>query len=81
MRPVVSPFLGDLARVRVTGRTRAGTREWYVPMGFRAAGDVHATIDGRDPGPLDPRPAPSGFGFSEFPPRAGVVRVVSLFDA
>jgi hypothetical protein len=78
LRPVAGPLFGPNAgSVHTRGVTRDGSREWYAIHDFREAGATGG-IDGRDLGPVTPCP-PAGFGFSEFPGGAAVVRVTSIF--
>lgn len=77
LRPLVRPLFAA-ADVRTTGRTTAGTREWYAIHDFRDA-TATATIGGVDLGPPSPCP-PARFGFSEFPVGPALVRVTSMFD-
>lgn len=78
LRPVAGRLFGPNARsIHTRGVTRDGSREWYAIHDFLEA-DATATIDGRDLGPVAPCP-PAGFGFSEFPGGAAVVRVTSIF--
>jgi hypothetical protein len=76
LRPLVQPLF-VAARVRTTGVTFAGAREWYAIHDLREA-DAEASVDGVDLG----APAacePAGFGFSEFPSQPAIVRVTSMF--
>lgn len=66
LRPAVGPLLAGGAGIRAQGRTRAGSREWYVVHAFRTARAV-TRLDDVDLGAVVAAPA-SGFGFSEFPP-------------
>ena len=59
--------------------TRDGSRERYAIHDYLEA-DAAASVDGRDLGPVAPCP-PAGFGFSEFPDGAAIVRVTSIFEA
>ncbi|CAN5684408.1 hypothetical protein BH18ACT17_BH18ACT17_02180 [soil metagenome] len=76
-RPILRPLFAA-AGVRTTGRTLAGTREWYAIHDFRTAAAT-ATIDGVTLGPPAPG-APAGFGFSEFPAEPALVRVTSFVE-
>jgi hypothetical protein len=79
LRPVVGPLFGpNAAAIRTRGVTRDGSREWYAIHDFVEA-DGAASIDGRDLGPVASCP-PAGFGFSEFPDGAAIVRVTSIFE-
>jgi hypothetical protein len=79
LRPVVGPLFGPNARsIRTRGVTRDGSREWYAIHDFLEA-DASASVAGRDLGPVTPGP-PAGFGFSEFPDGAAIVRVTSIFQ-
>ncbi|MEO8477465.1 MAG: hypothetical protein ABI572_10510 [Actinomycetota bacterium] len=78
LRPVVGPLFGpNSGALRTRGVTRDGSTEWYAIHDFRDA-DATASVDGRDLGPVTPGP-PAGFGFSEFPGGAAIVRVTSIF--
>jgi hypothetical protein len=76
-RPVVGPALFGTSGVRTRGITLGGARERYVIHDFREA-EAAATVDGQDLGEVAPCP-PAGFGFSEFPSKAALVRVTSIF--
>lgn len=78
-RPLLGPLLFGGGRTRVTGRTRAGVREWYAIHSYREA-RAAGMADGVDLGPVGAS-SPAGFGFSEFPEGASMVRVTSLFEA
>ena len=76
-RPVLGPLLFGGGRTRLTGTTRAGVREWYAIHDFRRA-SASADAGARDLGPVGAC-SPAGFGFSEFPDGAAMVRVTSMF--
>lgn len=79
LRPAAGPLFGPNARaIRTRGVTRDGSRERYAIHDFLEA-DASASIGGRDLGPVAPCP-PAGFGFSEFPDGAAIVRVTSIFE-
>jgi len=78
VRPIAGPLFGPNARsIRTRGVTRDGSREWYAIHDFLEA-DASASVGGRNLGPVAPGP-PAGFGFSEFPGGAAIVRVTSIF--
>ena len=78
LRPAAGPLFGPNARsIRTRGVTRDGSREWYAIHDFVEA-DASASVEGRDLGQVAPGP-PAGFGFSEFPGGAAIVRVTSMF--
>lgn len=79
VRPLARPLIGDPRSIRVTGRTRAGAREWYAIHDVWAA-DASLRIRGTPAGDAARRLAPSGFGFSEFPSAPTIVRVTSIFE-
>ena len=73
-----APLIASNApQVRTRGTTRDGSREWYAIHDVVEA-DAAASVDGSDLGPVAPCP-PAGFGFSEFPDGAAIVRVTSIF--
>jgi hypothetical protein len=79
LRPVVGPLFGTNAgAIRTRGVTRDGSHEWYAIHDFLDA-DATASIDSEDLGAVAPGP-PAGFGFSEFPDGAAIVRVTSIFE-
>ncbi|MGZ5326974.1 MAG: hypothetical protein ACXWFU_01310 [Actinomycetota bacterium] len=79
LRPAAGPIFGPNARViRTRGVTGDGSHERYAIHDFLEA-DAAASIDGRDLGAIAPCP-PAGFGFSEFPDGAAIVRVTSIFE-
>jgi hypothetical protein len=79
LRPAAGPLFGPNARaIRTRGVTADGSRERYAIHDFLEA-DATASVDGRDLGPVAPCP-PAGFGFSEFPDGAAIVRVTSIFE-
>jgi hypothetical protein len=79
LRPAAGPLFGPNVRaIRTRGVTRDGSRERYAIHDFLEA-DASASIGGRDLGPVAPCP-PAGFGFSEFPDGAAIVRVTSIFE-
>lgn len=80
LRPLVGPLLGGSGEIRTRGVTPGGSAERYAIHDVRTAGSVRASIDGVDLGPPAAPRSPAGFGFSEFPPRPGFVRVTSLFE-
>jgi len=78
LRPVAGSLFGPNAgSVHTRGVTRDGSKEWYAIHDFREA-RATGSIDGLDLGPVTSCP-PAGFGFSEFPGGAAVVRVTSIF--
>ncbi len=77
LRPLVRPLFAA-ADVRTSGETLAGARERYAIHDFRHA-EATASVDGVDLGPTA-LCAPAGFGFSEFPSTAALVRVTSIFE-
>jgi hypothetical protein len=70
-------FGPNAGSVHTRGVTRDGSSEWYAIHDFRE-GDATGSIDGLALGPVTPCP-PAGFGFSEFPGGAAIVRVTSIF--
>ena len=78
LRPLLAPRLVRGASTRLSGETRTGAREWYAIQDYRTA-DASARLADRDLGPIGSCP-PAGFGFSEFPDGAALVRVTALFD-
>jgi hypothetical protein len=79
LRPALGSLFGPNARaIRTRGVTREGARERYAIHDFLEA-DATASVDGADLGPVAPCP-PAGFGFSEFPDGAAIVRVTSIFE-
>ena len=79
VRPIAGPLFGPNAcSIRTRGVTRDGSREWYAIHDFLEA-DASASVGGRNLGPVAPGP-PAGFGFSEFPGGAAIVRVTSIFQ-
>jgi hypothetical protein len=81
LRPLVGPLLGGAAGIRTRGVTPGGVAERYAIHDLRMARRVRASVDGVDLGTVIAPREPARFGFSEFPARAGAVRVTSLFDA
>jgi hypothetical protein len=79
LRPLIAPWIGARG-VRTRGVTSAGTREWYAIHDLRPVVRGRATVDGHDLGPVT-RAREAGFGFSEFPGRAALVRVTALFES
>ena len=79
LRPLVAPWIGAPG-VRTRGVTAAGVREWYAIHDLRPIAVSRAWVDGEDLG-TTVRARPAGFGFSEFPDRAALVRVTALFEA
>ena len=79
LRPLIAPWIGGRG-VRTRGVTAAGTREWYAIHDLRPLVRGRATVDGEDLGHMMSAHA-AGFGFSEFPGRAALVRVTALFEA
>ena len=77
--PLVAPLL-DAPGVHTRGVTAAGVREWYAIHDLRPIAVSRAWVDGEDLGPTV-RARPAGFGFSEFPDHASLVRVTALFEA
>ncbi len=79
LRPVAGPLFGPNARaLRTHGVTRDGSREWYAIHDFLEA-DANGSVAGEDLGRVALCP-PAGFGFSEFPGGAAIVRVTSIFE-
>ena len=78
VRPLLAPRLVRGAGTRLSGTTRTGAREWYAIQDYRTA-DASARLADRDLDPVGACPS-AGFGFSEFPDGAALVRVTALFD-
>ena len=80
-RPLAGRFLiGGGSGVRLYGRSPSGVREWYCIDSYRPLISGHATLDGRDLGPLAPLDPPAHFGFSEFPARPAIVDCAPLLE-
>ena len=79
LRPLIAPWIGARG-VRTRGVTAAGTREWYAIHDLRPLVRGRATVDDDDLGHVT-RARAAGFGFSEFPDRAALVRVTALFES
>jgi len=78
-RPALAPVLGSGIRMR--GLTRSGAFERYAIHDVRVALTVRASVEGVDLGPVSRPASPAGFGFSEFPRRAGAVRVTTSIES
>jgi len=78
LRPLLAPRLVRGANTHLSGTTRIGAREWYGIGDYRKA-DATAAVSQGDLGPVGACPS-AGFGFSEFPDGAALVRVTALFD-
>lgn len=79
LRPAAGSLFGpNASAIRTRGVTRDGSREWYAIHDFLEA-DAIASVGAEDLGTIAPGP-PAGFGFSEFPDGAAIVRVTSIFE-
>ena len=74
-RFVEAPIARAAMGVETYGTSLKGAREWYQSTGWRWVTTAHASLDGRDLGPLVPFENPIAVGFSEPPKKPSIVAV------
>ena len=79
-RAVEAALARLLLGVRTYGVSPTGVHEWYRADGYRRVVSAEGSVDGRPLGALVRFHPAAGFGFSEPPRRAAVVRVKPRLD-